>query len=683
MDSRLAQRHRGLVIGVVLSVLLLVGMAGPALSVAAQQDATNATDSDRSELPPHQNPAEISVEGDLRQLETLLRGSLDGQLSASIENLNQDDYEQAQALLGDSYGQNLSRYRELAAELDASEQAELYAAAQANQQEYIEAVESYETMQAEYEQARRDDNDERVRELARNLTAAANNVSRDGRRLSNTYQTISQETGQNYSQQVDSIQTQRIAANETRDSITETVLTETTLSVTATQSSVSFTDQLRITGQLQTAAGNPVESQQARIAIQNQRYTVDLADDGTFELTAAPDGVWNTVDQLQVRYLPDRSSAYLGAETNLSVSVETTETTITVQSASSRVSYDESLNVTGTVTATETTEAVPAVPVVLRVDGTRIETTETTTTGQFEFSGDLPATVSAGTSTISVALQPGPLAVEAADSQIDVTVEPTETVVSVNATVVQGASEKPPIQVRGSVESDGGRAVTGTPVTVRIDETAVGVVETDTNGQFIEQFAVPAETDLSEPIVVAAEFDQQGSSLLPAAGSTTVEPPQTVLQTIGRTYGPLGIGLSIVGGLGLLVTAGWLVRGRSTEPQPTTAEPTNSAGLAAAQRQELLTVAADQLEDGTAETAALLAYATVRRQLAPQVAVSETATHWEWYQACVAAGVDHLSELETLVEAFEQVTFAPDSDESVAAASRAVSTANQVVNSDN
>jgi|AntRauTorcE11898_2_1112593.scaffolds.fasta_scaffold03497_3 hypothetical protein len=683
MDSRLAQRHRGLVIGVVLSVLLLVGMAGPALSVAAQQDATNATDSDRSELPPHQNPAEISVEGDLRQLETLLRGSLDGQLSASIENLNQDDYEQAQALLGDSYGQNLSRYRELAAELDASEQAELYAAAQANQQEYIEAVESYETMQAEYEQARRDDNDERVRELARNLTAAANNVSRDGRRLSNTYQTISQETGQNYSQQVDSIQTQRIAANETRDSITETVLTETTLSVTATQSSVSFTDQLRITGQLQTAAGNPVESQQARIAIQNQRYTVDLADDGTFELTAAPDGVWNTVDQLQVRYLPDRSSAYLGAETNLSVSVETTETTITVQSASSRVSYDESLNVTGTVTATETTEAVPAVPVVLRVDGTRIETTETTTTGQFEFSGDLPATVSAGTSTISVALQPGPLAVEAADSQIDVTVEPTETVVSVNATVVQGASEKPPIQVRGSVESDGGRAVTGTPVTVRIDETAVGVVETDTNGQFIEQFAVPAETDLSEPIVVAAEFDQQGSSLLPAAGSTTVEPPQTVLQTIGRTYGPLGIGLSIVGGLGLLVTAGWLVRGRSTEPQPTTAEPTNSAGIDAAQRQELLTVAADQLEDGTAETAALLAYATVRRQLAPQVAVSETATHWEWYQACVAAGVDHLSELETLVEAFEQVTFAPDSDESVAAASRAVSTANQVVNSDN
>jgi hypothetical protein len=218
---------------------------------------------------------------------------------------------------------------------------------------------------------------------------------------------------------------------------------------------------------------------------------------------------------------------------------------------------------------------------------------------------------------------------------------------------------------------------------VRIDETAVGVVETDTNGQFIEQFAVPAETDLSEPIVVAAEFDQQGSSLLPAAGSTTVEPPQTVLQTIGRTYGPLGIGLSIVGGLGLLVTAGWLVRGRSTEPQPTTAEPTNSAGIDAAQRQELLTVAADQLEDGTAETAALLAYATVRRQLAPQVAVSETATHWEWYQACVAAGVDHLSELETLVEAFEQVTFAPDSDESVAAASRAVSTANQVVNSDN
>jgi alkylhydroperoxidase family enzyme len=48
----------------------------------------------------------------------------------------------------------------------------------------------------------------------------------------------------------------------------------------------------------------------------------------------------------------------------------------------------------------------------------------------------------------------------------------------------------------------------------------------------------------------------------------------------------------------------------------------------------------------------------------------------------VAAGIHQLSELETLVEAFEQVTFAPDSDESLAAARRAVSTARQVVDSE-
>jgi hypothetical protein len=67
-------------------------------------------------------------------------------------------------------------------------------------------------------------------------------------------------------------------------------------------------------------------------------------------------------------------------------------------------------------------------------------------------------------------------------------------------------------------------------------------------------------------------------------------------------------------------------------------------------------------------------YRAVRRALADRVAAGPDATHWEFYGACAADGIDpeRLEAVRGLTERFERVAFAPDgASRSVAAASLA------------
>ena len=60
------------VVLIVIAILLVaLGAGGPTVSVTAQEPETNTTETDQRVLPPHQNPDEITANGDLKQLETL------------------------------------------------------------------------------------------------------------------------------------------------------------------------------------------------------------------------------------------------------------------------------------------------------------------------------------------------------------------------------------------------------------------------------------------------------------------------------------------------------------------------------------------------------------------------------------------------------------------------------------
>jgi hypothetical protein len=609
---------------------------------------------------------------------------MNSRLEGSIANLNQQQYDQARELLGEEYNGDLSRYVELAEDVDTQQEAELFISAQSEQRTYIDRVEEYEETRSEYDQAREDGDQDRTRELAREVVRSAEQLNRDGRSLSETYRDLGNETSDEYTEQINEIEDRTEEARETRQAVIESELTETTLSVTANRSSVSLTDSILLTGEIQTVDGGPIESQQAQISIQNQTSTVDVDTNGEFELAVQPDSVWKSeTDELQVQYLPERSSEYLGSRTRISVSVASTETTVDIESVSERTSYDDPLEINGTLTATETGEPVPLAPVSLRLDGNRIGTTETTADGQFSFSSTIPVGVSTGETTAEVSLVSSPLALVRSTEETSVIVESTETAVRVDAVASEDETESS-IQVSGSVDSAGGRPVTAVPVTIRIDGNTVGIAETNSNGQFTGQFGPPDSSEPGDRVTIEATFDEQGSNLESATGSATVVLPETMLQSVGGSSSGLAQIdlLALISLVSVLGAVGWWLRRKpSISDQPVTgavSAPTQSEPNQ--EQKDLLAVATGHLNAGAHKTAATVAYAAARRQLRDEVDVSETATHWEWYQACVAAGVDRLSELETLTEAFEQVTFAPDTGGNADAASRAVSAADQFVN---
>lgn len=677
---------RSLGIAVVVSTILLVGLSGAAVGMAAQEDLNSTETAD--DLPPHLNPDEIDTAGDLDGLETFLRGELDGQLADSLANMDEGDYERARAVLGEEYEGDLSRYRDLAADLDTEAQAELFGAAQSEQQEFVDAVESYETTREEYEQAREDGDSERARELAREMAAAADSIDSSGEGLSGTYQSLDNETDQDYTEPIGNIENRRTEARNTSQQISESELTVTTLSAATTQSAVSFTDNLSITGELRTDDGDPIDQRQAQFVIQDQSYTVDLDSSGEFELTVRPEGVWETADDLQLRYSPAGSSEYLGSQANLSVAVEPTATTIELDSVSERASYDEPITVTGTLTATDTGEPVPTAPVELSVAGSRLSTTETTTDGQFEFEGEIPGSVDTGETAATVELSASSLALDHSRAETSVDIAPAETEIAVDATVIEEVDTEPLVELRGSLESADGRAVESMPVSLSVAGTEVDVVETDSDGTFVEKVSFPDDADPDEEVLIEATFEGSGSNLESAASSTTVVVPETVLESVGLEFisgSQLTVGVLLFGLMVVLGAVGWVFRRQSSTPDQITTPhsqsdvATENAAAETNAKQDLLDAAAASLDDGANESAATLAYAAVRRQLDDDVEVGETATPWEWYRGCVAAGVDQLSEVETLVEAFEQVTFAPETAENAAAAQRAVSTARQVV----
>jgi len=77
----------------------------------------------------------------------------------------------------------------------------------------------------------------------------------------------------------------------------------------------------------------------------------------------------------------------------------------------------------------------------------------------------------------------------------------------------------------------------------------------------------------------------------------------------------------------------------------------------------------------------MIAYAAVRRAVRTDVETTTTATHWEWYDACTEADVEHLDAIHRLTETFEHVAFAPAENDSTqsAEATQAVELAREIL----
>jgi hypothetical protein len=681
-----------------LLALLLVGSllaVGPSVAVTTpNSDSTTDVSTQPSVLTQQttptnnttvrqEDPDSVGEDGDLERVESQLARSLASRLGDSTVQISQGEYDRARDLLGNDYDRDLGKYIDVAGETGSEDTAERFEEASTQTQEYADAVESYRETREEYEEARANGNTERARALARDLQEDADRVNRTASTLSETYETLGNETNVDFSKSTENVETTRTNITEGTERIVQTEFTKTRLSVSASETTVSFTDPLQLTGQLTTVNGTALADRSVMLRLGGQRQTVETDADGRFSTQYRPTTLLTGDQSLTVAYVPASDSLYTGSSETLSVTVSAVTPTVGVTTTTPQAAYNESVVVSGRVTVEEIDTA--AVPVTLAVDGVRLGSTETDSNGTFTVRGRLPATIQPGSQALTVRVGETDRAVSAVETREELTVTETATQLSLDAEAV--SPETVELSGRLVAESSTGSGVSDAVVTITQNGSVVGTLSTDGAGGFSMQLVPDALDGRTATVQVA--FGGDGTNLQSATATTQVQLPAASegsgASSPGGSRGessglvsflqsaPLAVGGTLLGVIVLGAAGGlWFVRQRDDESDMTsdagaaTAETTQTTARTSADKpiRSFISNATDSLHANAPEDAVQYAYAAVRAGLEIESEEtsdqSDTQTHWEFYEtATPTLSADEQSALQTLTESFERATFTP------------------------
>ncbi|WP_426962252.1 DUF4129 domain-containing protein [Haloparvum alkalitolerans] len=681
-----------LFIGVVIVGTVPAGAAVDTVADTPLQVVNNSTETP----PPHENPEEASGDGDDDQVASYLAAQLASRLGDSTREISQGQYEHGRTLVGDEYDAILDQYVEVAGDTGNEDTAAELNETKAEQERLANQLEEYEETREEYEEAVANGDEERARELARELQVQASEISETTTNLDGQYATFEEDLQTDFTESRQQLAELNATVTNESAAIRDAQLVGTTLNATANTSSGSFTEPVEVTGQLVTTDGDPVANRSIGVVVGQRQYSVDTNESGHFSLVYRPVFLATSATDAPVRFNPRNSSAYLQSETTIPLTVtEQTPSETALTTATETVQFDETVEATGTVSIANRT--VAGIPVTLSVDGQPLARGETTADGSYTLTGRLPAAVEAGSQSATVAVGLSEAAVASSNASAERRVGSTTTGLDMNASISENT-----LSLAGQLTTATGVAPGERQLTVTLEGRHLATITTDTDGTFTHTVTVPETARSAEAIKPVVTFDGSGLNLEGSEASTTVPLASGSTSESGNSASELPtvpvIGLGAVVLLGLLATTWWYVRGGTlqtyvpvlfgTAPKSSTAAAdtataddasTTTPDAATSQAKQLLEHAKAADAAGNTTTAVTASYAAARRALQDRVtdADLEAATPREF----AARIQDHLqdsSPLHTLTQAFERATFG-ETPVDATAAHDAVETAESLV----
>ncbi|WP_435349124.1 hypothetical protein [Haloarchaeobius sp. HRN-SO-5] len=671
---------------VLLSALVLLSLVAAPVAVAGSSlDAGDAATepsvvegqlqpNNTTTTPQHRNPDEVSEDGDLDELQGWLAGRLGGSLRESAVQISQGEYDRARSLVGEEYDGYLAQYVDVAGETRSSaddETGDQLGETQQTLQNYVNASEAFEETYDAYREAKRNGDQERARDLARELDNRSRTLSETSQELVGQYETLGNLTGQSFAdsqaQIEDATENLTVQAQEVR----EEEFTRTRLSVTGDAQVVSFTGPVTLTGRLTPVDGSaPPDTAVLRVA--GQRRTVDLGPDGDFSVQYRPVRLPTNATSLIVEYVPAASSPFFAATDTVPVTVESVTPTVAVDDPSQPVAFGDSVAVSGTVLVDG--EPVPDAPVVLSVDGTPLGQAQTDADGSVTVRSTLGAAVPAGEVDVSLRAGEAGLAVGPGTATGGMTVRESATTLSLSTDRSGGS-----VAVSGVLTTADGDAVPGQPVALTLNGTQVGTATTDDGGRYATSVELPQNMSGSPALV--ARFDGTGTNLASSSERLTLSgtlPGSGPGGSGGGGGGGVGTPWLVVGGVvvvGVLLVLALTVldlgpsvsadrpaedvvdydRRDTIESDDDVVEPVPTPEYGP------LVDRLDALTDDAAENpggAVIRGYLDVRETVAPALDLPDTATHNEFYRAIVTERRDLKRPLGRLAGAFEVAVFA-------------------------
>lgn len=684
-----------------------------------RQSATPTNESANNTSIHHVDPEAVGEEGNLSEVETWLAREMAGQLSESM-NVSQRDSERARELVGNDseYSQLAQKYQNVS-EDSSAEGSELGAFGTVGrvQREFLTNVQRYRSTYQKYREVRQNGGNEAdnqntaesrntaERRLAHELERIATDVNRNATLLNRSYANLSAEGQIDRQNATRTVGRLRSNITETQATVVNQTLVRTRLSLDSVGSPASFANPVTLAGRLRAANGTPLADEQMTLAIGPRNVTTETDSEGRFNVSYRPTLLPVGERTVSIEYRPSNTSVYHRSTANLSVTVRQTTPDVSISNRPERVGYGDNVTVNGTVGASGVGAA--EVPVVVSVGGVPVGRTTTGPNGSFGVQSTLPSNVSVGDKRIVARVALSGRAIASANSSAPVTVEPTQTNVSITTAYRQEATTF----VSGRLTTADGQPIANRTVRLRVGETTVGTATTNATGGYAATVQIP-QSNRGGAVQIVAAYSPGEGNLRPARTTASVALPDDGLLAQHRVlFGAAGLaGL----GLGMLLVLRFRSRGWRS---PGTTE---EAGANAANRQvdeaaversvdALLDATEAHLSAGDFDAATEAAYAAVRTKLRGSVeevggpvgssaagglrgSVGEARssvedglrdsveggfpgatdggfrtaagndsfrTHWEFYAACRAADLpeERLDQLERLTEYYERAAF--------------------------
>ncbi|QFU82264.1 hypothetical protein [Natronorubrum aibiense] len=654
---------RTIVLVVLLVCLPLTAVGG---AVAAPADSTNERvafqqdtpddGSEDNETVRHQNPDEYDEDGDSEATERWLSDWMSSQLEGSAVELSEGEYDLAREYVDEEYRDRFEQYVDVAGDTESGAN-NSYEEAQNEQEELTDSVEEYQDLKSQYEASRETGNEERARELARELEVLSNDIESSSQQLQDHYGAISEDEDIDLSDASAAIETVNQDVQTEQEVIRESEFVETELTIEPTNTDISFTEPLVGTGELRTADGEPIANEEIRLDIGNQTIQAETDGAGSFDFEYRPISAPLSAETVTVRYAPETQSVYFGSETDVAVSIEQVEPTITAPVVDpEQVAFGDELVVESELYV----DGVPVdgVPLSVSSGGEFLGVTETVN-GSFTGSATVPAGISAGEQSVRVALPFEDRALASTEAETTVTVTETEPDLSISASQTDNSE----VAVNGTLEA-AGNGVGAQSVQLLVDGEVLETVTTDETGAFTGSVSLPEGTTAGDVQLVAV-YDDDGTNLARTEAATTVS-----LSSASNSSAFLPTWMWLVLGLSVVVAgvAGvywYRDRTESTSPSDSQADESDPVATvdsveSSSLSQALLSQAATQLSRGDADGAVQNGYAAVRTHLESQLEIAGALTHWEFYRQYRErdpASADSVTTLRDVTEGYEQATF--------------------------
>ena len=519
-----------------MSVVFVV-LAGAVTPVAAQDTAVEPTTTTGPTESPvwnnstaaHENPDEISERGDLGRVGNWLSDRMRGQFAQSGIELSQSEYELAREYVGEEYDGYLDQYVDVAGETDSESDntaAEAFETAEESQTDLIDRAEEFEEAESAYEEARESGSVSEARRQARRMANLSSQVSQDRDEIVGANSRL--EDTLNIP---DPLGTDPI--NETAERIENTSQTalyatfeNTTVKVVSADPVTSPVDSLEIAGQIGNESGVLLTNQTVTVEVGGESSEVQINESGVFEVWYTPVDREPGKQEINVSYVPDPETPYLGSDTAVNVTVQSVNASITLSSSASNGSFGDSISVTGRVSASNTSIEGVTVSGSLGVEGF---SGETNATGQFHSTVPVPQDIAAGEASIAVGVDAAEPLVQSDTVRTSVQIRPLTTTLSMG----EGRTDSTQL-VRGELLTERGDPVPGQSVVLEFGDAETRTVQTNASGWYTAQIPA-AYADSNETIGVTASY-QSGDSHLQASNASMA------VALIGGDGGDVGSG---------------------------------------------------------------------------------------------------------------------------------------------